>query len=198
MSFERIAGLAGGHAEARAIQVALKLGLFEVLAQGEQNAAEVATRLAIEPRATMLLANALVALGLFSKRDQRYGLAEAALEESIRSGKPARAPDMFQDTPEAMRRFIRGMDSLVRARGDARWTAEHLDLSFARTIVDLGGGPGTYLVEFLRRWPQARGAIYDLPETLKVAGQILSTQEPQIRSRIELCEADYNAYPQRK
>jgi len=35
MDFGKIAAMAGGHAEARAIQVALKLGLFEALADAQ-------------------------------------------------------------------------------------------------------------------------------------------------------------------
>ena len=76
----------------------------------------------------------------------------------MRSGAPARTPDMFQATPAETARFIRAMDSLVRARGDDRWTAEHLELGFARSIADLGGGPGTYLVELLRRFQDLSGA----------------------------------------
>jgi SAM-dependent methyltransferase len=220
MDFARVAAMAGGHAEARAIQVALKLGLFEALRDADHDAAGLAAATGCEPRATMILANALVALQLLSKAEGRYALAAAArsylvesspqylggmilfdaglwdawgrLEETIRSGNPARLPDMFQTRPEETTRFIRAMDSLVRARGDARWTADHLDLGFARTIVDLGGGPGTYLVEFLRRWPAACGAIYDLRATLEVAYRILEVQEPWAIPRIDLREVDYN------
>src|SRR5260370_33085054 len=96
------------------------------------------------------------------------------LETSLKTGSPGRAPDMFQSTPEETERFIRAMDSLVRARGDARWAAEHLDLSFARTVVDLGGGPGTYLVELLRRERDRHRAICDLPATLHVAQRIIT------------------------
>lgn len=220
MDFARVAAMAGGHAEARAIQVALKLGLFEALNDAEHDATGLAAAIGCEPRATMLLANALVALQLLSKSAGRYALAAAArsylveaspqylggmilfdaglwdawgrLEDTIISGNPARLPDMFQTRPEETTRFIRAMDSLVRARGDARWTADHLDLGFARTIVDLGGGPGTYLVELLRRWPAARGAIYDLPATLEVARRLLEAQEPGLIQRIDLREVDYN------
>jgi len=219
--FERIAGLAGGHAEARAIQVALRLGLFEALTKRSYDAAALAAQLRCERRATMLLANALVALDLLTVSDRGYALtAEAArflvaqapeylggmilfdaalweewgrLEDSIRSGASARSPDMFQNTPDETARFIRAMDSLVRARGDAAWTTAHLDLSFANTIVDLGGGPGTYLLEFLRRWPAARGAIYDLPATLEVAREIIAQRAPDLSSRIDLRTVDYNA-----
>lgn len=221
MDFDRLMGLAGGHAEARAIQAAFKLGLFEALADGGRDAGELATAIQCDRRATMLLANALAALGLLAKHEERYELDAQTrrfalkaspeylggmilfdgalwstwekLDESIRTGGPARAADMYQNRPEETERFIRAMDSLVRARGDAAWTANHLDLSSARTIVDLGGGPGTYLVEFLRRQPDLRGAIYDLKATLEIARTILADRELWALSRIELREVDYNA-----
>ncbi len=220
MDFARISAMAGGHAEARAIQVALKLGLFEALSKTDHDAASLAAALECEPRATMLLANALVALELLEKRAGRFSLSEASrrylveasseylggmilfdgalwdewgrLENSIRSGNPARPLDMFQNRHEDTARFIGAMDSLVRARGDAQWTTAHLDLGFARTIIDLGGGPGTYLVEFLRRWPNARGAIWDLKATLEVAREILARHASDVLARIDLCEVDYN------
>jgi SAM-dependent methyltransferase len=221
MDFARLMSLAGGHAEARAIQTAFKLRLFEALANEDRDAGALAVAIRCDRRATMLLANALVALGLLRKANGLYALTEESrrftlesspeylggmilfdealwntwekLEESIRSGAPARTPDMFQSRPEETARFIRAMDSLVRGRGDARWTADNLDLSFARTIADIGGGPGTYLVEFLRRWPKLRGAIYDLKATLEVARRILAEREPWAMARIELREADYNS-----
>jgi SAM-dependent methyltransferase len=219
MDFSTIAGLAGGHAEARAIQVALKLGIFERLSAGALAADGLASAIESESRATAILCNALTALGLLRKSDGRFELAQAAqrylvesspeylggmilfdgalwdewgrLEDSIRTGAPARTPDMFQSSPAATERFIRAMDSLVRARGDDRWTAEHLDLGFARSVADLGGGPGTYLVEFLRNSPNLRGVIWDLPATLEVAQRILSERAPAMLERIELEEVDY-------
>jgi SAM-dependent methyltransferase len=219
MDFGRLATLAGGHAEARAIQSALKIGLFEALKDADLGERDLAVTIRCNQRATMLLANALAALGLIAVAGRRYSLTEASrrllveaspeylggmilfdealwetwgkLEDSIRTGKPARLPDMYQATPAETERFIRAMDSLVRARGDAPWTAEHVDLGSAHTIVDLGGGPATYLVEFLRRYPRARGALYDLPATLEVARRILSEREPWVLDRIEMRTVNY-------
>jgi SAM-dependent methyltransferase len=221
MDFSTIAGMAGGHAEARAIQIALKLGIFASLDAQALAPGELASAIGCDPRATAILANALVALGLLHRVDDRYRLDPSAqrflvesspeylggmilfdaelwnewgrLEDSIRTGAPARTPDMFQSTPAATARFIRAMDSLVRARGDDRWTAEHLDLRGARTIADLGGGPGTYLAAFLRRYPDLRGAVWDLPATLEVARTILNDRAPATLSRIELRAVDYLA-----
>lgn len=221
MDFAELAALAGGHAEARAVQVALKLGMFEELGGGERDQAALAAALRCEPRATGLLANALAALGLLHKSSGRYRLSDAArrflvessdqylggmilfdealfatwarLEDSLRAGAPARTPDMFQERPDETERFVRAMDSLTRARGDARYLAAHLDLHDVRMIADLGGGPATYLAEFLGRWPGLRGAIYDLPATLEVTRRLLAERDPALLDRIELVPVDYLA-----
>jgi N,N-dimethyltransferase len=128
LDFAQLMGMAGGHAEARAIQTALKLGLFEALNPDERDSDALAATIHCERRATMLLANALVALGLLRKSAGHYSLTDAArrfllerspeylggmilfdealwstwgkLEESIRSGLPARTPDMYQLHPD--------------------------------------------------------------------------------------------------
>jgi SAM-dependent methyltransferase len=220
MDFSQLMGMAGGHAEARAIQTGLKLGLFNALRERELDAAPLATAIGCDRRATMLLGNALAAIGLLTQSDGRYRLTEPALrfllqsspeylgdmilfdealwetwgrlDEAVRTGQPARAADMYQSRPEETARFIRAMDSLVRARGDAGWTADKIDLSGVRTLADIGGGPGTYLIEFLRRWPELRGIIFDLPATLNFARPILREAAPSMLQRIELRELDYN------
>ena len=219
MEFSELADLAGAHAGARAIQVALKLRLFEALAERSLHASELAASIGCDPQATALLANAMVALRLLDKRTDRLSLTPASrrflltaspdylgamilfdeaifplwsrLEDSIRSGTPARTPDMFQRSHEETALFIRAMDSLVRARGDAIWTAENIDLSGVGAIADVGGGPGTYLIEFMRRFPGLKGAILDLPATLAVTRQILEERDARTAARIELIEYDY-------
>ncbi|MGH7950113.1 MAG: methyltransferase [Candidatus Binataceae bacterium] len=219
MDFAELAGLAGAHAEARAIQVALKLGVFRALAGGPADGPTLARVLHCDQRATRLLANALVALRLLEKTGADFSLSDAArryllddsdeyvggmilfdesifplwakLEYSIRTGRPARTPDMFQQSAPETEGFIGAMDSLVRARGDALWLAEHLDLSGVTTIADVGGGPGTYLVELLRKWPDLRASICDLGATLKVARRFLEKHAPWALDRLELREVDY-------
>src|SRR6266704_2291807 len=140
MDFADLAGLAGAHAEARAIQTALKLGIFEQLASIALDAAALAGSIHTDTRATGLLANAMVAIGLLTAGESGYRLTDSArryllksspeylggmilfeemvfphwlhLEEAVRDGQPVRAPDMFQSRPEDTERFIRAMDSL--------------------------------------------------------------------------------------
>jgi SAM-dependent methyltransferase len=220
LSFAEVSALASGHAEARAIQTALKLGLFEALAERPLDAHALGNSIGTNAYATEILADALAAIGLLTKSEGRFTLNQSSrryllrasdeylggmilfdeslwqvwgrLEDSIRSGRPARTPDMFQGTPEETERFIRAMDTLVRARGDASWVAENLDLSGVATIGDIGGGPGTYVAAMLRRYPRLRATIFDLPATLRAAERILGEREQDVRERISLTAFDYS------
>jgi hypothetical protein len=219
MDFAELSALAGGHAEARAIQTAIKLGIFESLKDRGLYADSLAGAIGANPRATALIGNALVALGLLEFTDDLYQLNETSrryliessseylgglilfdaaifehwvhLEQTIRTGKPARIPDMFQNRADETERFIRAMDGLTRARGDAEYVAKALDLSRVSTIADVGGGPGTYLAAMLARWPHLHARLYDLPATLGVAHRILIEKEPQLAPRIELVQVNY-------
>jgi hypothetical protein len=218
IDFTKLMAMAGAHAEARAIQVALKLGVFEALVSA-QDTGGLARAIGGNERAAMLLANALVAMGLLEKREGIYALAQIArrfllkssddylggmilfdgalfglwerLEGAIRTGRPVRTPDMYQQNSEETERFIRAMDTLVRARGDARYVASTLELGEIEVVADIGGGPGTYVIELLRRWPALRALIYDLPVTLAVTEKIVSERAPELRSRLKLVEFDY-------
>ncbi len=78
MDFAELAALASGHAEARAIQTALKLGIFEILRPSALDDAALAGAISANRRATALIANAMVALGLLVKRGNRYALTDAS------------------------------------------------------------------------------------------------------------------------
>ena len=85
MDFAELAALASGHAEARAIQTALKLGIFDMLEPAPLDDAALAAAISANRRATALIANAMVALGLLDKRANRYSLTEASRRYLLRS-----------------------------------------------------------------------------------------------------------------
>jgi len=221
MDFSELAKLASGHVEARAIQVAVSLGVFEALKDGSRDAATIASLLRTDPRATELLLHALVALGLAEKRDRFFSLTDVsaayllrsspkylggmvlfesslwscweALGRSVRSGKPARRPNMYQEDPEETERFIYAMDSLVKARGDAELVAEKVDLSGVAELLDVGSGPATYPIYLCNKYPGLRATIFDLPGTLKITEKIVRASE--LKDRIRLIAGDYRVDP---
>ncbi|MEB2283484.1 MAG: hypothetical protein B6D46_06920 [Polyangiaceae bacterium UTPRO1] len=217
MEFRELARIGGGYAEARILHAAVTLGLFDRLDASGRTAAAIAAAAATDARATELLLNALVAMrivrkdgDLFKETDVTRTYLTAAspasyagfvrfeaalwplwehLAETVRTGKPARDPDMFQSHPEDTARFIDAMASLVAARGDARVLAETLDLGGVRRLLDVGAGPGSYAIEMVRRHPDLRATIFDLPGTLAVTRRYVEASG--VADRIELVAGDY-------
>jgi predicted O-methyltransferase YrrM len=221
MDFSDLAKLASGHVEARAIQVAVSLGLFDILKDRNQDASTIASSIHADPRATELLLNALVALGLLRKEGHLFSLTEVsstylvrgspkyfggmvlfesslwdcweALEGAVRSGKPVRDPNMYQGDPEETERFIYAMHSLVQARGDAEILAQMLDLSKVEELLDIGSGPGAYPIYFCSKYPGFEATIFDLPGTIKITEKFI--QASGLGDRIRLVTGDYRVDP---
>ena len=221
MNFSQLMALAGGHAEARILQTAVSLGVFDALEGAPQPAAAVAGKLNLEPKATELLLNALTALTLVEKNAQAFSLTRGArqylsrssprylggmilfedlswqswgkLPEAIRTGKPARPANMYQEDASETEIFIDAMDSLVKARGDTDAVAKALDWQNVGDLLDVGSGPATYPVALCGRFRNLRAAIFDLPGTLKITGRYI--QAAGIADRIRLIAGDYRKDP---
>ena len=67
MNFSQLMGLAGGHVEARIVQTAVELAIFDALEATDLNAPTLAQNLQLDEQATELLLNALTAVGLLAK-----------------------------------------------------------------------------------------------------------------------------------
>lgn len=217
MEFRELARINGGYAEARILHAAVTLGLFDRLDAAGRTAAVIAAAAGTDPRATELLLNALVAMRVVRKDGDLFKETEVTrtyltttspasytgfvrfdaslwslwenLAETVRTGKPARDPDMFQSSTEDTARFIDAMASIVAARGDARVLAETLELGGVRRLLDVGAGPGSYAIEMVRRHPDLRATIFDLPGTLAVSRRYVEASG--VADRIELVAGDY-------
>ncbi len=217
MDYSDLMRLASGHVEARIVQAALELEIFEIIGSHAVVAASVATSLDLEPRATELMLNALTALGLLRKREERFSLTDVSakylkratpgylggmirfetslwhcwtsLPEAIRSGRPVRPANMYQDNPKETVIFIGAMDSLVKARGDAEIMAGAFDWHNAHELLDVGSGPATYPISLCQRFSNLRATIFDLPATIELTEGYV--REAGLSSRIRLISGDY-------
>jgi len=217
MDFPQLMQLAAGHAEARIVQTAVELRVFEAFARESRTAKAVATELSLEADACELLLNALAALKLLNKTDETFSLAPAArqfllenlpqylggmirfesslwrcweeLPQAIRSGKPARPADMYQANPDETKVFIEAMDSLVKARGDVEALANALAWQDVEEMLDVGAGPATYPIGLCRRFPRLRATIFDLPATLTITER--RVRNADLSARIRLIAGDY-------
>jgi SAM-dependent methyltransferase len=221
MNFSGLMDLATGHVEARIVQTAVELAIFDALEGSALTSEAVAHRLELEPKATELLLNALAALDLVHKQAELFSLAVAAqkyllrsspfyvgdmirfessvwncwekLPQAIRSGQPVRPANMYQDDPRETEIFINAMDSLVNARGDAEVITRAIKWDGIKELLDVGSGPASYPIHLCRKYPELRVTIFDLPGTLAITQRYV--REAAMTERIRLIAGDYRNDP---
>ena len=217
MEYQDLMRLAGGHAEARIIQTAVELRIFEAFGTGNQDSTTIASSLHLDLRAAELLLNALAALNLLHKQADGFSLAPVSarylksdapeylggmirfeaylwrcweqLGDAVRAGQPVRPPDMYQSNSADTQMFVGAMDSLVKARGDTEMLANAFEWDRVTELLDVGSGPATYPIALCRKYSKLRAAVYDLPATLAVTERWV--REAGLEHRIRLLRGDY-------
>jgi len=198
MTYDEILETVRAFWPARVVLTAVELGVADALDGKALTAAEAALALKTDTRATELLLDALVALGLATKSGGRYtdsaaaraclaassptcgaaGLRHqahlwrswSALTEVVRTGRP---PGREAERPVGeYHDFVRAMYDFAWDR--AQLLAKALDLAGARRMLDLGGGPGSYAIACCQLNPGLRAVVFDRPPALDVARDIVA------------------------
>jgi len=95
------------------------------------------------------------------------------------------------------RNFILGMHNVAMA-GRAAELVERVDLSEIRTrsatgrrtLMDVGGGPGTYAAALCERYPDLTATVMDLPETIEIARGVI--EKLGMSDRVRTVAGDWN------
>ena len=200
---------------ARVLQTAFELDLFEKVGSGSKTASALAQELNAHPESLELFLNALVSLGflaadghayqntkfggeIFLKGEPLYvgdmvalqakmSGAWLGLKESVLKGQPVEEPEFFK-SDEASAGFARAMHNT--AMGHAEYLAKKLALGSAKKLLDLGGGPGTFTIHFLKANPGLEATVFDLPATLKTTRQFV--EEARLADRVRYQAGDFN------
>jgi SAM-dependent methyltransferase len=206
----------GYYWESKVLLTAVKLDIFGVLAGGGRTAAEVTRRLGADPKATGLLMNALVSIGLLRKEGERYTNAPEAqeylvkdsptyaghllllqdaewenwgkLESVVRTGCSPVKDHLFRTDPKLAENVLMVLHRV--ALQHAPTLAKQIDLSSSRTLLDLGGGAGTHAMAFCLAYPNLAATVFDLPETLPTTERLI--KEAGLEGRIRLLPGDFN------
>jgi SAM-dependent methyltransferase len=205
--------------ESRILLTAVRLGLFAIIGRsGPVAAADVAGASGTDPRACGMLLDALCALDLLEKQgDGRYLVPSdraeflvpggahyvgdilghherlwarwSRLTEVVTSGRPVPREEQpgFRDDEGARRDFILGMANIGAA--GARELVLALDPRGALTLLDLGGGPGTYALAFAEHDPELRAVVFDLPEVVPIAEEQIAARG--LTDRVRTAAGDY-------
>jgi hypothetical protein len=195
----------------RALAVVSDLGVADALAGRPRPAAEVASDVGADEATLYRFLRALASDGVFKevepgvfrntpasellRRDSGWsafahlfgGIFNRGVADLDASGEPS-FERLFGDDfwswlaahPDERAAFDRAMeqgkDGRVERLAPVEWRGDE-------TVVDVGGGNGSLLIELLKRQPGLRGIIFDLPETVR--------DENELGDRIEFVEGDF-------
>lgn len=123
--------------------------------------------------------------GAYLKLLQRQWNEWSYLTEVVRAGRPQEIQE--PETVEYRQSFTWAMHH--RSMQPAREVAQQVSMKHARTLLDLGGGPGTYALEFLSRNPKLKATLMDRPAALEVAR--LLAQKSSSENRLSLIPGDF-------
>ena len=204
--------------DSQTLLTANRLRIFDLLADGPQSADELAATMQLDPRGTALFLRACVALGFLAEHSGRFENTPVAntylvscspaymgnvirysdqlyptwggLEEAMRCAKPALPAETYLgNDPARTRGFVQAMHE--RALGVARALVPMLDLTGRRTMLDVGGGPGTYSVLLTERFPGLRSEVIELPGVAAVARELVAAAGAS--KRVVLRDGDYHS-----
>ena len=126
--------------------------------------------------------------------DQRTWKCLAELEHTIRTGETGMSRafgctgfEYLAAHPAEANIFNDAMAEI--ARSVARAATAHYDFSRFRTILDIGGGNGTFLAEILRRATSSAGILFDAPAGLAQAKETLLRAD--VASRCTIMPGDF-------
>lgn len=207
----RLMRLANAFQLSRAVQVAARLRLGELLGDGPRSCAELAAETATQERVLHKLLRFLGDLGVVEERadgtfagtevserlflvdniaqGEESAAAWGGLLESLADGEPA-FPAIHGRTfyehaaahPDRGRAFAAWNRILGGSLGPA--LGKTLNLTPGGALVDLGGGDGSVLASILQEHPACRGVLVDLPEAVVDAPEILRDAGVESRCRV--------------
>ena len=205
--------LSGSYWQTCALHTAVKLDLFTIIGQEKITAKEIAAKAGLDERALTRLLDALVAMRLLVKKNAEYHNTPPAnkflcadaqgsighminhhhhlmdswarMAESVKTGQPNRARASFSD--EERESFLMGM--FVMGMHTAPVLAREIDLTGRESLIDIGGGPGTFAIHFCLENPQLKATVYDLPATRPFAEKTIGNFN--LADRIGFMDGDY-------
>lgn len=198
--FDYISDISMGYWKSQVLIVATELKIFTLLDQSERTAFTLSRLVRADKRAIELLLNALVGLGFLSKKGLNYKnstistnfLVEGKplyqgnrillsknlwdnwgkLGRAIKTGKPVSFIGTGKKAdPKRRKVFISAMRDFAVLKSEQ--IAKKLDLSGCNLLLDLGGGPGSFAIEFVKSNPELNAVVFDLQEVVKLAKRFI-------------------------
>lgn len=212
---EEVLGVARSFQTTCVLTAGAALDVFSSLHEKPTTAHGLASRLGADPRATTILLDALAALEFLVKQGDQYtvpeGLTRLLCEQSaenvlpmvrhqanclgrwarlpvvVRTGKRPETGPSIRGAAADQADFIGAMHNI--SEPIATEVIDHLQPLKFRHLLDVGGGPGTWTVAFLRAVPKARATLFDLPPVTSMARKRFV--EAGVAGRVTLVGGDF-------
>ena len=210
---EPIMKVAMGFMASKHLFAASEIGLFEALSSGAASLQELSSRIGVPARTLGIVTAAMVSLGLIEQDGNLYRNSEVAaaflagnsgrdlrpmlryfdkilwqnwekLAEAVRTDQGQ--PRFGKFTREQQQIFSDGVEAVTTSAAMA--VAASYDFGRHRSIIDVAGGTGSFLVHVLRRNSSLKGTLFELPGACAVARQKLA--ELPEGARINIVEGD--------
>ncbi|MBW1616882.1 MAG: methyltransferase domain-containing protein [Deltaproteobacteria bacterium] len=210
----KIMEISGFYWKTCALHAGIKTDLFTVIGNKGIKSEDAADKIKANKDGVYRLLNALTAMDLLEKKGGFFFNTEASkrflskdsdsylgymilhhhyilkawadLDSSVKTGKPVKKNSSFADK-EQREAFIMGMYNT--ASGVAPSLVKEFDLSGYNSLLDLGGGPGTYAIHFCLNNPKLKAAVYDLPTTKPFAEKTIA--KFGLKDRISFIKGDF-------
>jgi SAM-dependent methyltransferase len=190
---------------------AAHLDLFDRIGTREITAGALAAALGGGSAGWEIFLDALCAMGLLRKRGRRYANTRfaarhlrgggatpllpgydswhvwGALAAKLTAGARPRMQEPFSSDPLKASRLLRGLE--FHARRIAPFLLKKLSLSRARTLLDVGGGLGTFSCAFCRRYPGLQATVVEHPAVLPLVRRAVS--HSRLRHRVQVIGRDF-------
>jgi SAM-dependent methyltransferase len=211
--------LAAGVYPAYALLAAMQLDVFTPLKDGALTPEELARTLRVGAAKLTPFLYALLAAGLLTLKEGRFGNTEEAQRfvvrgspaymgsvhelwqdiwgamlktaESIRTGSPQAKHDFTQMSDTELEAFFRGLHAGALATGRSLHT--HLDFSRYHNLLDVGGGSGGVALALAAALPQLRATIVDLDRVVPITRRFIA--EAGLTDRVQALAGDVTCAP---
>ena len=194
---------------------AYELGIFTILKDGTLTTGEMAEIMKMKRRSTDRFMNALVSIGLLKKTDGQFcntpfsskylvkgkpdyleGLSHqvhlwktwSTLTDAVKKGTTVAVEETIADRDEEwLISFIAAMHS--RGLPQSKEVADLLDFSKIQSILDVGGGSGAFVFEFIQRCREAKAVVFDLPAVVPITQKYI--QQAGRENSVKTLPGDY-------
>ena len=214
-STEQIMDVAGSYRQGCVLFAAAELDIFSILNKKSMTAESLTAELETDHRATVILLDALAAIKLLDKSDNKYSvpapIAELLTEQGpnsvlamvrlqgnslrywtqlsrvTRSGAPAERKPSIRGAAADQAAFIGAMDNFS-APAAAKVVGQLQPLKFDH-LLDIGCASGTWTLAFLQAVPDAEATLFDLPEVIPMAKKRIA--KAGMTARVSFAPGDF-------